>query len=65
MFLTDSNNIKEVLLFPAMKPIRNEEGAGAVSEEPIVPQEAVTAKVADLSINKDEPTSKAKNKKAK
>jgi len=21
MFLTDSNNIKEVLLFPAMKPI--------------------------------------------
>lgn len=27
MFLTDSNNIKEVLLFPAMKPIRDEEHA--------------------------------------
>lgn len=27
MFLTDSNNIKEVLLFPAMKPIGNEPGA--------------------------------------
>ncbi len=25
MFLTDSNNIKEVLLFPAMKPIKDEE----------------------------------------
>ncbi len=24
MFLTDSNNIKEVLLYPAMKPIKNE-----------------------------------------
>jgi lysyl-tRNA synthetase class 2 len=24
MFLTDNNNIKEVLLFPAMKPIKNE-----------------------------------------
>jgi hypothetical protein len=25
MFLTDSNNIKEVLLFPAMKPVKDEE----------------------------------------
>lgn len=25
MFLTDSNNIKEVLLFPAMKPIKDDE----------------------------------------
>ncbi|RNA06365.1 lysine--tRNA ligase [Brachionus plicatilis] len=25
MFLTDSNNIKEVLLFPAMKPIKEDE----------------------------------------
>jgi hypothetical protein len=32
MFLTDSNNIKEVLLFPAMKPERNEEQlAGAAT----------------------------------
>ncbi len=30
MFLTDSNNIKEVLLFPAMKPIKNEH----VEEQP-------------------------------
>ena len=29
MFLTDSNNIKEVLLFPAMKPIRDEEQSAA------------------------------------
>ena len=27
MFLTDSNNIKEVLLFPAMKPVKEEEAA--------------------------------------
>ena len=26
MFLTDSNNIKEVLLFPAMKPVKDDEG---------------------------------------
>jgi hypothetical protein len=25
MFLTNSNNIKEVLLFPAMKPVRENE----------------------------------------
>lgn len=37
MFLTDSNNIKEVLLFPAMKPERNEEqpaGTTAATEQP-------------------------------
>lgn len=32
MFLTDSNNIKEVLLFPAMKPVKDEEDAGKVAE---------------------------------
>jgi lysyl-tRNA synthetase class 2 len=29
MLLTDTNNIKEVMLFPAMKPIDNKGGAGA------------------------------------
>ena len=28
MFLTDSNNIKEVILFPAMKPTDEEGGEG-------------------------------------
>ncbi len=32
MFLTDSNNIKEVLLFPAMKPVREEEASEAPAE---------------------------------
>ena len=32
MFLTDSNNIKEVLLFPAMKPEQSEAAASADSE---------------------------------
>ncbi|KAI8052130.1 hypothetical protein BDF22DRAFT_729025 [Syncephalis plumigaleata] len=31
MFLTDSNNIKEVLLFPAMKPVEDEAEATVVS----------------------------------
>jgi lysyl-tRNA synthetase class 2 len=31
MFLTDSNNIKEVLLFPAMKPVEDEAEATVVA----------------------------------
>ncbi|KJE95731.1 lysyl-tRNA synthetase [Capsaspora owczarzaki ATCC 30864] len=34
MFLTDSNNIKEVLLFPAMKPEINEQPAAAAAAAP-------------------------------
>ncbi len=32
MFLTDSNNIKEVLLFPAMKPVDNDAEAKAADK---------------------------------
>lgn len=42
MFLTDSNNIKEVLLFPAMKPIK--EGEEPSDNDP------GTAGVEDLKI---------------
>lgn len=45
MFLTDSNNIKEVLLYPAMKPVKDEEeaaAAGAVAD--------VAAGVKDLKV---------------
>ncbi len=48
MFLTNSNNIKEVLLFPAMKPIRDgEEAAGGKEEQaPVAPATAATAATA-------------------
>ena len=42
MFLTDSNNIKEVLLFPAMKP--QQEGGEAEGEEQKPEAAAVAAK---------------------
>ncbi len=38
MFLTDSNNIKEVLLFPAMKPVREEEIASDQKVAAAVPK---------------------------
>jgi len=34
MFLTNSNNIKEVLLFPAMKPVEDEAEATVIAATP-------------------------------
>ena len=41
MFLTDNNTIKEVLLFPAMKPEEDSSGKAKVVEQPKVKVEAV------------------------
>ena len=45
MFLTNSNNIKEVLLFPAMKPVRE----GEDNAEHAVPTPAAAAPVTDAA----------------
>ena len=41
MFLTDNNTIKEVLLFPAMKPEEDSSGKAKVVEQPKVKTEVV------------------------
>lgn len=54
MFLTDSNNIKEVLLFPAMKPVKEEEAAAEATSTATATTTAnvanVTAAVKDLKV---------------
>ena len=54
MFLTDSNNIKEVLLFPAMKPVKEEEAAAEATATATATTTAnvanVTAAVKDLKV---------------
>jgi len=54
MFLTDSNNIKEVLLFPAMKPITHNEG-----HEEAAPAPAAAAAPAKKEAPKKEESKKA------
>lgn len=43
MFLTDSNNIKEVLLFPAMKPQQDGEATEGEEQKPAAPAAAPAA----------------------
>lgn len=52
MFLTDSNNIKEVLLFPAMKPVKEEEAAAEATATATTTANVanVTAAVKDLKV---------------
>jgi lysyl-tRNA synthetase class 2 len=49
MFLTDSNNIKEVLLFPAMKPVK--EGEAKEEDKNETAAAAAASSLNDLKIS--------------